>query len=452
MSRPRRAGRAALAVLSAGLFASVPIAAAAIAAVDDPGASDLATATATGWQARRGLDVATRSFADSQNVEGVIHRGAVTQALQATATAGIARDGAGIGVGVSAFAALKIASANGGDMVHVGKDGQTLNDTAWIYPGQYFLEGSAGGNTLRLGVQRFGNPFLESKDNRSLPPTFRGLSLVNEAVPGLVVSAGGSNAVIGRGRSSLAPLSTAYGGVPVRRLVYAGMDWTASEALTVAGFVSQATDVWNQAYLSLTRTDDWPRLGTIANLSAYATREQGRALQGAIHNTALSASLAGKVGAGTLTLAYQKIVGEETFDYLSETTGIALANAMIVDYNAPHEQSVQVRADLDGGDGLLPGLHLTVWRVQGWGADARASAHLHESPADPLHGLYWKNGVPVRGRHAETGVKLSAASRAGPHEGVKCSLIIGRHGGEHTYPDGRSAEYKLLIEAPLSIF
>ena len=129
--------------------------------------------------------------------------------------------------------------------------------------------------------------------------------------------------------------------------------------------------MWHQYYASVKhsigspQTIKWTGFGNV-----YSTHDTGDALQGKINNNAYSLSLAAQHGPHELLLGFQQVLGDQFFDYLNETNGIFLTNSMDVDYNAPHEKSLQLRYTFYGKEAGLPGFKAMVWGVTGWGRTA----------------------------------------------------------------------------------
>jgi hypothetical protein len=156
--------------------------------------------------------------------------------------------------------------------------------------------------------------------------------------------------------------------------------------------------------------------------------------------------------AHTVMLAYQKIQGKQFFDYVGEGAGNFLSNSMNVDYNAPGEQSLQLRHTVDLGSYGLPGLRIMSWLVQGWGADASATAASHADPASSLYGLYWKNGEAVHGRHWEIGMIPTYVIQTGRLKGSSINLTLMHHHAASHYSDPSNNLYRLVINMPFNIF
>ena len=396
------------------------------------------------------LSVSLRSFWLS--LDDGRKRHAWTENVQVNYESGFTPGVIGFGVDVSPFAALKVErSGNAGNMVHVGADGHERAGRAWAYLGRYDLKLRSGATLVKLGLQQVANPLLESADDRGLPPTFRGVALATRIAPTLKLEAGSFDAVMARGHSELQPLTTGYGGVAFRRVSFAGARWDPNEDGSVSVYVDRADDVWTQAYLGVVQSAGDPaRARWAGTLNLYATRDQGRRLQGAIDNLTYSLSLSATRGPFTAALSYQRNLGGQFFDYIAETAGIVLAGSGLSDFVAPQERSIQLKGVLDAASLGWPGFKLTAWVARGRHADAGRSAALHAAPDSPLHTLYWKNGEPVHGGHHEFGVYPSYVVPDGRHKGTRFAFIAAAHRGSPFYSDNDLREYKLTIDMPFT--
>jgi hypothetical protein len=416
---------------------------------DLPDPPDESPATLPAWLRDAKVDLRMRSFADHQNIENRIVRHAVVQGLMIGVHTGLTGGPVGVGLDASAFAALRVAaSADAGNMGHVAPDG-TQGGPAWAYPGLYDLRLESGDLTLLAGTQTFANPFLDAQFNRALPPVFLGTSATWRAAPDLTVQSAYVTRGVPRGRTHPGPLTTSYGGVTVDRFYSLGVvrDEPGAERLSLS--VGEAENTWRQfnagAAAPLARSGD---VTFRADANAYLTQAIGARREGPIDNLAWSLALMAVRGESRVAVSYQQVAGRQFFDYLSETSGGTLENAAVVDFNAPHEQSVKLRVTL-GPDQLgVRGLKLTAWATTGWGADGRFSARQHADPADPLHALYWRNGQPIAGRHDEVGLYPSYLIADGWLRDARLTFVAVVHRSDRTYSDPAVHEYRAILDVP----
>ncbi|WP_322003944.1 OprD family outer membrane porin [Paraburkholderia tropica] len=396
------------------------------------------------------LTLNLRNYADVLDMEGGPHRHAWVQGAMLDYTSGFTQGPIGFGVDASLYGALKLdGGAGAGNMVHVAKGGGGSNQLAWGYPGVYDVKARVSDTVVKYGLHMVDdNPFFEPHDNRALPPTFMGVSLVSRDVPNAVLQAGSFTKVNARGHTNLTDLTTSYGGVSFKRFSYVGGTWDYSPNGSVALFANQADDVWRQYYGSVQQSvGDPSTLKWTGFANIYSTHSVGGGKEGHINNNAYSVSLAAQHGAHSLLFGFQQILGDQFFDYVNETNGIYLVNSMDVDYNAPHEKSFQVRYGFDGKYAGLPGAKAMLWYALGWGADASAGA-----AANPDSGLYWKNGQPVHGSHHEFGFIPSYTLQSGRFKDTKISFVAMWHHGSKYYSDASNMEYRLVVGVPLKLF
>lgn len=409
-----------------------------------------AAPSSNGFAADSHLSFVLRNYADVLHVEGEAQQRAWVQGVMANFESGYTGGLIGFGVDASLYAALKLDGGAGAEnMVHVAKGGGGSHQLAWAYPGRYNVKARVSNTVFKYGLQTVDNPFMAPHDNRALPPAFLGAALLSREVRDMTLEAGSFTKNIARGHTTLTSLMTQYGETRISRVSYVGGKWSYSPNGELALYANQADDVWRQYYASVQHslgspaTIKWTGFGNV-----YSTHDTGRARQGAINNNAYSLSLAAQHGAHELLLGYQQILGDQFFDYLSETDGIALANSAAADYNAPHEKSLQLRYTFYGEQAGLPGFKAMLWGLTGWGADGRAGAANDPSQSS----IYWRNGAPVQGRHHEFGVSPSYTVQRGKLKDARIAFIAMWHHGSTHYSDPTSREYRLVVSVPLKAF
>lgn len=422
---------------------------------DNPKQPQSSQAQSKGFIADSSLTLNLRNYLDHFDNEGGPHRHAWVQGAMLDYTSGYTQGLVGLGLDASLYGALKLDGGQGaGNMVHVGKDGGGSNQLAWAYPGIWDVKARISDTVAKYGLQMVSdNPFFEPHDNRALPPTFLGVSLVSKDLSDAVLQAGSFTKVNPRGHTNLVDLSTSYGGVKFKRFSYLGGSWDYSKNGSLSLFANQADDVWRQYYASLQQSyGDPSTIKWTGFFNIYSTHDQGSAMQGPIDSNAYSLSLAAQHGPHSLLLGYQQILGDQFYDYVNETAGDYLVNSMDVDYNAPHEQSFQVRYGFDGAYAGLPGAKAMLWYALGWGANASAGAAANPTPASPFYNLYWRNGQPVHGSHHEFGFIPSYTLQSGRFKDTKITFIAMWHHASKYYSDPSNQEYRLVINMPLKLF
>lgn len=359
----------------------------------------------------------------------------------------------GLGFDVGLYGALRLDGGGGSrNMAHYREDGTGSHDKAWGYLGEYALKAKAANTTLKYGLHSVSNAFLQPYDIRALPPTFRGASLQSTDIAGLTLAAGSFDGVIPRGDERVRGLTTSYGGVPFERISYAGASLQ-RDSTSFALWASQSQDLWNQVYVSANKRVSFEGdTHLIGQFDSYLTRDTGTRIAGRVRTDAFAGAITAKKGFSAITLGYQVIDGDEFMDYTNETAGIYLSNAMGVDFNAPHEKSFQIRYTFDGNKAGIPGWTLMMWTVRGWGVDSTAAAAAHSNPADPLYGLYWKNGAPASGGHQEWAIKSIYTVPDGRFKGLRIAAYIYRQRVDPQYPSRTFNDKQLMINYPLRLF
>jgi hypothetical protein len=400
------------------------------------------------------LSLLFRNYSESLQFDNGVHKQAWVQGMQANFTSAYTQGQYGAGVDASLFAALKLNGGRGaGNMVHMGTRGTEQNEDFWYYLGGYAVKVHGPRFQAKYGLQSIITPYLEPYDNRTLPPAFRGLSVVARPFDKLEINIGDFDGVSARGYSYVRPLTSAYGGTRFERLRHLGVDWGDAARARLSLYGAQAQDVWSQYYLSASRSASLSDGVTLTGRTdLYYTRDQGASRQGAIDNKTYSVSLAAQRHGSELLFGYQRVLSDQFFDFVNETTGTYVANSGGADYNAPHERSLMLRARLDPTFFGVPGLQASFWVVSGWGADARVEAMRHSEPG-PLHGLYWKAGMPAHGRHHEFGMKPSYTVQSGAMRNTRFTFVFIAHSISEYYPS-RSGyrDYKLRIDVPVKVF
>jgi len=402
------------------------------------------------------LDLLLRTYAEELQYLSGARRHAVIQSARLLYQSEYYSTGSDVSVGVDAglYGALRFDGGGGmRNMGHYRYDGTGPSDHAWAYPGEYALKARLGQTTVKYGLQSGGdNPFTPPYDIRALPPTFRGITMVSTDIPGVKLAAGSFNGVIPRGDDGVRRLSTSYSEVGFDRMSYVGMETRIGDVKT-SFYANHATDLWNQFYGSASKDMAVSeQVMLTGRMDAYLTRAAGARVGGEIDNRALGLSLTAQRGPHSVLVGYQAIGGDQFYDYMNETAGIALSNAMGVDYNSPHERSGQLRYVFNGDRAGLPGLRLMAFTVQSHGVDASAGAAAHGSVDDPLHNLYWKKGQPAHGGRKEWAAKVTYQVQTGALKDMKIAFYVYRTRADAFYPGSSFNDSQLMINFPVRVF
>lgn len=393
-----------------------------------------------------------RNYADNATSGGVSRR-AWAQSGRLVFQSGFTDGPVGLGVDASLFAAVKLDGGIGaGNLVHVDPDGGGQSRLAWAYPGTYGVKAKAGSWIVKYGLQMVSNPVLEPYDNRSLPPTFRGISVIGNPSPHVVVDLGTFDAVNARGHTTMQSLSSVYGRVRFDRLSYAGIRWSWAPDGQLTLYASQASRLWNQYYAALSKSTGSPQqVRWSGRVDAYRSRSLRDGLEGDIDTMGVSTSLAAEHEGSTVTVSYQQIFGNEFLDFTRETSALYLANSVGSDFNAPHEKSIQLRYTLNGTALGVPGFKLSVWGVAGWGANATTAAARYAAADSLLHNLYWKAGVPVHGRNHEFGLTSSYLIQDTSLKNTRLSFSVISHVNSAHYLGDSYREFVFTMNRPIEL-
>lgn len=266
-------------------------------------------ASAKGFIEGSHLNLLFRSYTENLQSPGTKEKNAWAIGNQAVYESGYTRGLFGVGLDASLFSAFKLNGGQGaGSRVHLDHDGVSgANQAAWTYPGVWDVKARVSSTVVKFGQQLFDDPFLAPHDNRALPPTFRGLSVVSEEINNLIMKGGSVDGVLARGQTSVTGLRTEYSGTYFSRFTYAGGDYTPNQDLTISLYGSRAENVWDQYYFALSKSvGDASMIRWNGALTYYYTHDVGQSRGGPINNQAYSFLLSGTHNAHTVSLGFQQ--------------------------------------------------------------------------------------------------------------------------------------------------
>ncbi|WP_425343507.1 OprD family porin [Pseudomonas delhiensis] len=359
-----------------------------------------------------------------------------------------------VGVGVDAYAnlGLKLDSSRartGTDLLPVDSRGEPEDE--------YSEAGAAvklrvSRSELKYGSQAPMNPVFGTGNARLFTPMAIGVSLNSRELDGLLFDAGHFTAG-NDGNSSNADgaLKALYAQVETRAVDYAGLAWTPREGTRLSAYSSRFDDIWRQYYASAGQRlelGDGRALNLDFNL--YRTLDDGRRLAGDIDNTTWSAAVRYSQGAQALTLAHQRVHGDEPFDYLGfdrqSGTSIYLANSVqVLDFNGPNERSWQLRYDLDLAGFGVPGLTFMSRYVSG---DHIDDSHYQGGP----NGAYGRYGDD--GRRWERDIELGYVVQSGAAKdlSIRVRQASVRSSAQVARADtADNDEVRVIVEYPLQL-
>lgn len=398
------------------------------------------------------LRLTLRSFAERLDLDQLGRHHAWVQAAQLEYVSPWTSGPVQFGMSASAYAALTLAHDDTPTNLWYAGPAGAGRRHGWAYPGLYAAKVKLGETVVQAGALPVANPIVEFKDNRALPSSFRGALITSTSIAGLQLEAGSVDRVYARGTSYLAPLSTGYSGSALRRVDFAGALWQADPTTTLTVYAGRLLPLWDRYFAAVKKTyGDASDVEWTGEANLYVTRAR-RASPIQAGGKSHSLALTGRHQQHSLTLACQTIASDQVFDFLAETTGFYLSNAMATDYNAPHERSLQLRYLAAPGGLGPPGLTFMAWAV--WGRLERQSAEAAKRSASdaPLHELYWKDGQPVHGKEREIGLSLGYVFQRGALKDAKVTFIAAGHKAGRHHPDIGFHETRLVFDMPLQLF
>ncbi|MDQ0126606.1 imipenem/basic amino acid-specific outer membrane pore [Pseudomonas lini] len=369
------------------------------------------------------------------------------QGFQAFFSSGYTQGPVGIGVDAHALLGLKLDSGGGTSGTNLlPLDSQRRAEDDF----------SAGGGALKLRAfdteLKVGDlfpvtPVFQRGDGRLLPQSFRGVSLQNASIDGLTLQGGHLHAARHKASSNHDDeITTEYGGTRFRSASYLGVDYSFADGTLLSVYQARFEDVWNQTYINLARTfnfDDGQSLALGANL--YRTRDQGSAQAGEIHTNSWSSYARLRTGAHSMMLAYQRIDGDQPFDYLGDGDSIYLANSVLYsDFNSPNERSWQLRYDIDLAAFGLPGLSFMTRYLRGSGID--------NTKVDPNGAYAYYATLGDGGKHWERDVQLQYVIQSGPAKNLSFTVQQTIHRANSAQADGDVDQVRIITNYPLDLF
>jgi hypothetical protein len=410
-----------------------------------------------GFLADTSLDVLSRNFFLQNDYRtgqrDQSYRQEWAQGFIANLHSGFTQGTLGVGVDAHGFYGLKLDGGRGhagAGLLPLDSDGRAESD--------YSDAGAAlklrlSKTTLKVGEMEVETPVFDTGDKRLQPEYATGLLLDSRDIDGLKLVAGHFNAFKNQNASTSRGDFDGYGASTRGRAIsLAGVETTGKEPLGGSVYVSQLTDTWRQYYGNLHYLNvlsDNSALLLDSNL--YRTLDQGSARAGAIDNTAYSLSARYSVGVQAFTLGWQKIDGDTPFDFVGGDS-IYLANSIkYADFNGAHEQSWQLRYDLDASAFGVPGLKFMTRYVRGSQIDGtHAPQGAVYQPFDEVTGRY----QPIQGqggRHWERDIDVKYVVQSGPAKDLSLNLSHVAHRGNAAQGGDDIDRLYIVVEYPLDL-
>ncbi|WP_337157927.1 OprD family porin [Pseudomonas putida] len=366
-----------------------------------------------------------------------------------------------IGVGVDAHAMLGLKLDGGGGHSgtsilpkHVQDDGEPGAAPHSFSTAGAAIKFKAFDTELKAGDLFLTNPVIAGGESRMLPQTFRGVSLTNTSIDGLLLEGGQASFTKPYNQSGHRRIDTYYGsledGTKSDHLTWAGLSWSGTENVTTNLYAAELKDIWNQYYVDFDYTyvvNDLVSLNP--GLHFYHTQDTGQALLGNIDNNTYSLHFTVNAGYHSITAAYQRVNGNTPFDYINLGDSVYLDNSrMYSDFNAPNERSWKLQYDYDFAGLGMPGLSTSL-------SYSRGEADLTKAEQDPTHYAYY-NPEGKNAMHWERDLDVKYVFQEGSLKDLSVLLRYASHRGSQGYAaiDGNSDndEVRVIVDYPLNIF
>ncbi len=289
-----------------------------------------------------------------------------------------------IGFDASVFGALKLDGRKADEAINMLKaDGNDTDSYAKL--GQAYLKLKLGENTeLRAGRMVMATPLLQDDDARSTPSSTQAITL-DTNIAGADLYAIYSDRAVSMSGTKFNEYKAANGEDYDIYLVGGG--YTFENGLSVHAAHGVADDYLRQTYLNASYPIALANGDSVLIDAYYYDGSDDGDLYGSDYDSNLF-NLAGRYTTGdlALTLSYQKVGGDDGYDYSwdgfnNDNNVLMVWNSVqILDFNSADEESLQVRADYNVA--AVPGLSLMARHTEGWDIDGTAGDDLEESETD----------------------------------------------------------------------
>ena len=370
------------------------------------------------------------------------------QGFIGTFTSGYTPGSVGFGIDAHAFLGLKLDGGKG----HSGTGLLPVDSSGRSEPNY----SSAGGafklkvsrTTLAFGEMTVETPVFDTSDKRLQPEYATGLLLNSREIDNVNLTAGHFTAFKNQDSSSSHGDFSGYGATTeAGGISFLGADLYGDSPIGGSLYVSELTDTWHQYYANL----HVKQSGLLLDANLYHTRDTGRALAGAIDNTAFSLSGKYNFGPHGVMLGWQRINGDTPFDFVGGDS-IYLANSIkYADFNGAGERSWQARYDLDLGAFGIPGLTFMTRYVRGSHIDGthapKGSAY---NPFDADTGDYQPQ-QGAGGKHWERDIDLKYSVQSGAAKDLSVQLSHVSHRANEAQAGDDIDRIYVVIQYPLEL-
>ncbi|QXZ11531.1 OprD family porin [Pseudomonas sp. AO-1] len=368
------------------------------------------------------------------------------QGFIGTFTSGYTPGSVGFGIDAHAFLGLKLDGGKG----HSGTGLLPVDSSGRSEPNY----SSAGGafklkvsrTTLAFGEMTVETPVFDTSDKRLQPEYATGLLLNSREIDNVNLTAGHFTAFKNQDSSSSHGDFSGYGATTeAGGISFLGADLYGDRPVGGSLYASELTDTWHQYYANL----HVKQSGLLLDANLYHTRDTGRALAGAIDNTAFSLSGKYNFGPHGLMLGWQRINGDTPFDFVGGDS-IYLANSIkYADFNGAGERSWQARYDLDLGAFGIPGLTFMTRYVRGSHIDGtHAPKGGAYNPFDADTGDYQPQ-QGAGGKHWERDIDLKYIVQSGAAKDLSVQLSHVSHRANEAQAGDDIDRIYVVIQYPL---
>jgi imipenem/basic amino acid-specific outer membrane pore len=300
--------------------------------------------------------------------------------------------------------------------------------------------------TLAFGEMTVETPVFDTSDKRLQPEYATGFLLNSAEFDHINLVAGHFTAFKNQDSSSGKGDFYGYGAnTEAGGISFLGADLFTDSPVGGALYASDLSDTWHQYYGNL----HFKQSGVLLDANLYHTRDTGRALAGAIDNTAFSLSGKYTFGAHAVMLGWQKINGDTPFDFVGGDS-IYLANSIkYADFNGANERSWQARYDLDLGAFGIPGLKFMTRYVSGSHIDGtHAPKGGAYNPFDPDSGSYQPQQGDG-GKHWERDIDLKYVVQSGTAKDLSVQVSHVSHRANEAQAGDDIDRIYVVIQYPL---
>ena len=368
------------------------------------------------------------------------------QGFIGTFTSGYTPGSVGFGIDAHAFLGLKLDGGKG----HSGTGLLPVDSSGRSEPNY----SSAGGafklkvsrTTLAFGEMTVETPVFDTSDKRLQPEYATGLLLNSREIDNVNLTAGHFTAFKNQDSSSSHGDFSGYGATTeAGGISFLGADLYGDRPVGGSLYASELTDTWHQYYANL----HVKQSGLLLDANLYRTRDTGRALAGAIDNTAFSLSGKYNFGPHGVMLGWQRINGDTPFDFVGGDS-IYLANSIkYADFNGAGERSWQARYDLDLGAFGIPGLTFMTRYVRGSHIDGtHAPKGGAYNPFDADTGDYQPQ-QGAGGKHWERDIDLKYIVQSGAAKDLSVQLSHVSHRANEAQAGDDIDRIYVVIQYPL---